>query len=190
MREPRTRREKGNRPPPPNRPADAPPGKDGRRGAGRHLARPPQRPQVEREMTARPPRPSDTATPSTDAARGLILCSDMLSAKLYRVVLREAGLRSVVVPDSAVIEGALQEGVPALIIVDPVRWTASLIDTLAGLRARPELRSVRLIALINHGIGPERADALAPVCDGVLSKPISIAGFLETIGRLVPDRRA
>ena len=32
---------------------------------------------------------------------------------------------------------AISLGLPALIIVDPVRWTASLIDTLAGLRARP-----------------------------------------------------
>ena len=153
----------------------------------------------------------------SQAASVLILSSDLLSAKLYRAVLKEAGLRSVVAPDSAVMDGALRESavmdgalresavmdgppgenavmdgalgenMPALIIVDPVRWNASLIDKLRGLRARPEFRGARLLALINHGIGPERAEALAPICDGILTKPISVAGFLETVGRLVPD---
>jgi len=126
------------------------------------------------------------AAPNFDTANALVLRSDQLSAQLYQALPKEVGFHAIVAPDVTVIDGALQDVVPGLIVIDLACWYASLIGTFRDLRVRSVPRVIPLVSMINQAAGPDPATPLAPVCDTVLTKLFSVPKFLTTIRCLGP----
>jgi len=108
------------------------------------------------------------------------LVRDVLAHQAYQVLEAESGEDGV---------RLAQEHRPALILMDIQLPGINGIEALHRLRAAPETRAIRVIAVTASAMTADRAKIMAAGFDGYQSKPISVRPFLAAV-REALDRGA
>jgi two-component system, cell cycle response regulator DivK len=108
------------------------------------------------------------------------LVRDVLAHQAYQVLEAESGEDGV---------RLAHEHRPALILMDIQLPGIDGIEALNRLRAAPETRAIRVIAVTASAMTADRAKIMAAGFDGYQSKPISVRPFLAAV-REALDRGA
>ena len=116
-------------------------------------------------------------------ARILVVEDNIDNYELVRFILERAGYDVFLAMNGRDGLGAARSQKPDLILMDLTMpemdgWLAA-----EKLKADDATKSIPLIALSAHTLPSERKRALEAGCDGYVSKPIHMAGFLEVIER-------
>jgi CheY-like chemotaxis protein len=104
------------------------------------------------------------------------LCRDVLQAKGYQTVeseTAEEGLK------------LAQEKSPALVLMDIQLPGMDGIAALKQLRADPQTKNIRVIAITASAMTHNRTTMLAEGFDGYQTKPISLKDFLGEVQRVL-----
>ena len=115
----------------------------------------------------------------------LIVEDDAASRKLARDVLQVKGYQTI---DTETAEEGLRlakEKRPALILMDIQLPRMSGIEALQRLRADADTRDIPVIAVTASVMTQQQQNVLDAGFDAFERKPISVAGLLEKVGRLV-----
>jgi len=120
------------------------------------------------------------------AARILIIEDDPASRELAGYLLSCAGHAVHAAHDGAEGLHAARAQIPDLIICDLQMPVMNGFEFLAGLRAVPELRAVRVIAVTAFSMSGDRDKTLAAGFEEYLSKPIDPYNFVAQIEALLP----
>jgi two-component system cell cycle response regulator DivK len=100
------------------------------------------------------------------------LVRDVLAHQAYQVLEAESGEDGV---------RLAHEHRPALILMDIQLPGIDGIEALNRLRAAPETRAIRVIAVTASAMTADRAKIMAAGFDGYQSKPISVRPFLAAV---------
>ena len=116
-------------------------------------------------------------------ARILVVEDNIDNYELVRFILERAGYDVFLAMNGRDGLGAARSQKPDLILMDLTMpemdgWLAA-----EKLKADDATKSIPLIALSAHTLPSERKRALEAGCDGYVSKPIHMAGFLDVIER-------
>ena len=123
-------------------------------------------------------------------ARILVVEDNMDNYELVRFILERAGYDCFLAMNGRDGVGAARSQKPDLILMDLTMpemdgWLAA-----EKLKADDATKSIPLIALSAHTLPSERKRALEAGCDGYVSKPIHMAGFLEVIEQTFEKKNA
>jgi two-component system, cell cycle response regulator DivK len=110
---------------------------------------------------------------------------DMLSRRLVR-----RGYEVVVAEDGAVGVELAQSAAPDLILMDMSLPVMDGWEATRQLKAKPETRSIPVIALTAHAMAGDEEKALAAGCDGYETKPVDLARLLARMENLLSRQQA
>ena len=122
-------------------------------------------------------------------ARILVVEDNIDNYELVRFILERAGYDVFLAMNGRDGVGAARSQKPDLILMDLTMpemdgWLAA-----EKLKADESTKTIPLIALSAHTLPSERKRALEAGCDGYVSKPIHMAGFLEVIEQAFVKKR-
>ncbi|HET9869187.1 MAG TPA: response regulator [bacterium] len=116
----------------------------------------------------------------------LIVDDNAVNLKLARVVLMGAGYAVKTAGSAEEALKLLETLHPALILMDLQLPGMDGLELTRRLKAAPETRSVKVVALTAYAMKGDEEKARAAGCDGYLAKPIDtqkfsaqVAGYLE-----------
>jgi two-component system, cell cycle response regulator DivK len=109
---------------------------------------------------------------------------DMLSRRLVR-----RGYEVVVAEDGAVGVALAQSAGPDLILMDMSLPVMDGWEATRQLKAKPETRSIPVIALTAHAMAGDEEKALAAGCDGYETKPVDLARLLRRMESLLSKQQ-
>jgi two-component system, cell cycle response regulator DivK len=118
----------------------------------------------------------------------LIVEDDAASRKLARDVLQVKGYQTI---ETETAEDGLRlakERRPALILMDIQLPRMSGIEALQHLRADADTRDIPVIAVTASVMTQQQQNVLDAGFDAFERKPISVAGLLEKVSRLLQDK--
>jgi two-component system, cell cycle response regulator DivK len=110
---------------------------------------------------------------------------DMLSRRLVR-----RGYEVVVAEDGAVGVELAQSARPDLILMDMSLPVMDGWEATRQLKAKPETKSIPVIALTAHAMAGDEEKALAAGCDGYETKPVDLARLLARMESLLARQQA
>jgi two-component system, cell cycle response regulator DivK len=119
-------------------------------------------------------------------ARVLVVEDNDKNLKLTRDVLEFAGFVVEVATSGEDAVTQASKAVPDLILMDLQLPGIDGHEALARLRANPDTRHVRVVALTASAMPMDRERALSAGFDGFLEKPISVREFPDQVRRHVP----
>ena len=113
----------------------------------------------------------------------LVVEDNELNRRLFNDVLEAHGYRILHAREAAPVLAIAREHRPDLILMDVQLPGMSGTEVTELLKQDDELRHIPVIALTALAMKGDEDRIRACGCDDYLSKPISIAGFLDTIQR-------
>ncbi len=115
----------------------------------------------------------------------LIVEDDKLNCKLFRDLLTARGYRTVETEDGGEVIEMVRKHRPDLIVMDVQLPRVSGIDLTRSLKADRNFSPIPVVAVtaFMRQLGERRLKDSG--CDAMLSKPISIEHFLETVSELL-----
>ncbi len=124
-------------------------------------------------------------TPAADPFIVLLVDDDLHNRRIFETVLRHHGFHVLLATGGDEALRLAQEHMPHLILMDlsiPVidGWECS-----RQLKANPNTRGIKVVALTAHAMRGDEERALAAGCDGYLSKPISPRKLVEEVRQLL-----
>jgi CheY-like chemotaxis protein len=118
----------------------------------------------------------------------LIVEDDMDNYQLVRFILERAGYEVFLAVNGRDGVAAARVQKPDLILMDLTMPEMDGWRAAEKLKADESTESIPLYALTAHALPSERKRALEAGCDGYVSKPIHMAGFLEVIENALGKR--
>lgn len=123
-------------------------------------------------------------------AKILIVEDNELNMKLFNDLLQAHGYETVTTRDgSKVLELARAEA-PDLILMDIQLPEVSGLDITRWLKAEEDLQSIPVIAVTAFAMKGDEDKIREGGCEDYISKPISIATFIGTIQKYLPEEAA
>ena len=116
----------------------------------------------------------------------LVVDDNPLNAKLMRVLLFSAGFQVETAANGAEARLAVNRQIPSLILMDLQMPDIDGYTLTEEFKARPELRSVPVVAVTASAMRGDEERALSRGCDGYISKPIDTRTFVRTVSRFLP----
>lgn len=116
----------------------------------------------------------------------LIVEDNELNMKLFGDLLEAHGYSTLKVSNGRDAMEVALEHKPDLIIMDIQLPEISGIEVTKWLKASDELRSIPVIAVTAFAMKGDEEQIRASGCEAYLSKPISVAKFLETVKTYLP----
>ena len=113
----------------------------------------------------------------------LIVEDDYLNMMFYNDVLEAHGYGTLQATDGAPVLAMAREHKPDLILMDMQLPGASGMDITRSLKQDEQARNIPVVAVTAMAMRGDEAKIRAAGCDGYLSKPIGVAGFIETVRR-------
>ena len=113
----------------------------------------------------------------------LIVEDDYLNMMFYNDVLEAHGYATLQATDGAPVLAMAREHKPDLILMDMQLPGASGMDITRSLKQDHEACNIPVVAVTAMAMRGDEAKIRAAGCDGYLSKPIGVAGFIETVRR-------
>lgn len=111
----------------------------------------------------------------------MIVEDNELNMKLFHDLLEAHGYRTVETRTGVEAVELARANRPDLIIMDIQLPEISGLDVTRQLKADPELRAIPVVAVTAFAMKGDEERIRAGGCEAYLSKPISVAKFLETV---------
>lgn len=111
----------------------------------------------------------------------MIVEDNELNMKLFHDLLEAHGYRTVETRNGMEAMDLARAHRPDLIIMDIQLPEKSGLDVTRDLKADPELRRIPVVAVTAFAMKGDEERIRAGGCEAYLSKPISVAKFIETI---------
>jgi two-component system, cell cycle response regulator DivK len=114
-------------------------------------------------------------------AQILVVEDNEKNMKLFRDVLQAKGYRTLEATTGAqAVQLAVEHG-PDLVLMDIQLPDIDGVEALGRLRADGRTASIPVLALTSQAMTGDRERFLASGFDDYLSKPVNIAGFIDTV---------
>ena len=120
--------------------------------------------------------------------RILIVEDNALNLKLLHDVLEAHGYATVTTGEGRAALPLAREHQPDLILMDLQLPDISGLDAVAELKTDESTREIPVVAVTAFALTGDEHKALAGGCDGYLSKPIALRGFLDLVERFIGAR--
>jgi two-component system, cell cycle response regulator DivK len=115
----------------------------------------------------------------------LIVEDNELNMKLFHDLLEAHGYDTVGTCDSVEVLDLARAHHPDLILMDIQLPKVSGLEVTKWIKADPELQGIPVIAVTAFAMHGDEERILKGGCEAYLSKPISIARFMETVRRFL-----
>jgi two-component system cell cycle response regulator DivK len=115
----------------------------------------------------------------------LIVEDNELNMKLFHDLLEAKGYETVQTREGAKAMDLAREHSPDLILMDIQLPEISGIDLTREFKKDEALRSIPIIAVTAFAMKGDEERIREGGCEGYISKPITVAGFFETVGRFL-----
>jgi two-component system, cell cycle response regulator DivK len=128
-----------------------------------------------------------TTTPDPPSARRKILIveDNVLNMKLFNDVLVAHGYETLQSRDGPEALALARRHRPDLILMDIQLPEVSGLQITKCLKADQDLKAIPVVAITAFAMKGDEEKIREGGCEGYLAKPISIAGFLETVARFL-----
>ena len=118
----------------------------------------------------------------------LIVEDNELNMKLFHDLLEAHGYATVQTRNGVEVMNLAREHRPDLILMDIQLPEVSGLEVTRWLKDDEELRSIPVIAITAFAMKGDEERIREGGCEAYLSKPISVAKFLETVRTFLGDR--
>jgi len=115
----------------------------------------------------------------------LIVEDNELNMKLFNDLLEAFGYNTVKTRDGRVAVAMAREHRPDLIIMDIQLPEISGLEVTRQLKSDPDLAAIPVVAVTAFAMRGDEQRIREGGCEAYLSKPISVASFLETVRRFI-----
>ncbi len=117
----------------------------------------------------------------------LIVEDNDLNLKLFRDLLEAHGFETYETKDGSAAYGMTQQVHPDLILMDIQLPEISGLDITKRIKADKSLCDIPIIAVTAFAMRDDEEKILRAGCQAYISKPISIAHFMQTIDRFLKE---
>ena len=111
----------------------------------------------------------------------LIVEDNALNLKLMRDLLEASGIDTLQTKDGTRALEMVREHRPDIVLMDIQLPDVSGLDVTRQLKADAELRDIPIIAVTALALRGDEERVLEAGCDAYISKPISVASFLDEV---------
>ncbi len=115
----------------------------------------------------------------------LIVEDDDLNMKLFNDLLMAHGYETLQTKDGREALALARRHRPGLILMDIQLPEVSGLEVTKWIKEDEHLRSIPIIALTAFAMKGDREKMRSGGCEDYIAKPISVASFLETVGRFL-----
>ena len=115
----------------------------------------------------------------------LIVEDNELNMKLFNDLLQAHGYNTLQVSDGRAVVEITRAHRPDLILMDIQLPEISGLEITKMLKADDDLRSIPVVAVTAFAMKGDEEVIRQGGCEAYISKPISVAGFLETVRRFI-----
>lgn len=115
------------------------------------------------------------------AKTALIVEDNALNLKLMRDLLEASGIETLQTKDGKHALDLAREHRPDLILMDIQLPDVSGLDVTRWIKADDDLQAIPVIAVTALALRGDEERVLEAGCDAYISKPISVANFLEVV---------
>lgn len=115
----------------------------------------------------------------------LIVEDDPKSLELFRDLLQVSRYTTLEATDGRQGVELAKERKPDLILMDIHLPVMDGLETTKVLKADPATREIPIVALTASAMAGDEERALQAGCDGYITKPIDIRGFLDKVAELL-----
>lgn len=117
----------------------------------------------------------------------LIVEDNELNMKLFNDLLEANGRATLRTKSGVEAVQLAREHKPDLILMDIQLPEVSGLEVTRWLKEDPELRHIPVVAITAFAMKGDEEKILQGGCEGYLSKPISVAKFLETVNAFLAE---
>lgn len=128
---------------------------------------------------------TDRQMPQVTRKKVLIVEDNELNMKLFHDLLMAKGHATIQTREGSSAIDLARQHKPDLILMDIQLPGISGIDVTKQLKADPELRHIPVIAVTAFAMRKDEERIRGGGCDAYITKPITVAGFFETVGRFL-----
>jgi two-component system cell cycle response regulator DivK len=132
----------------------------------------------------------DTQGVQPETKSVLIVEDNELNMKLFHDLLDAHGYRTIQTRNGLDALELARQHRPNLILMDIQRPEVSGLEVTKWLKEDDELRSIPVVAVTAFAMKGDEERIRSGGCEAYLSKPISVALFLETVRHFAGDARA
>ena len=129
----------------------------------------------------------DGATGRRTGRKVLIVEDNELNMKLFNDLLEAHGYTTLQTKDGREALSIAREHRPDLILMDIQLPEISGLEITKQLKEDAELRSIPVVAVTAFAMKGDEEKIRKGGCEGYISKPISIAGFMKVVEHHLPD---
>ena len=117
----------------------------------------------------------------------LIVEDNELNMKLFNDLLEANGRATLRAKSGVEAVNIARQHKPDLILMDIQLPEVSGLEVTRWLKEDPELRGIPVVAITAFAMKGDEEKILQGGCEGYLSKPISVAKFLETVNAFLAE---
>ena len=117
----------------------------------------------------------------------LIVEDNELNMKLFNDLLEANGFSTVQTRNGIEAVALARQHRPDLILMDIQLPEVSGLEVTKWLKEDPDLRAIPVVAITAFAMKGDEERIREGGCEAYLSKPISVAKFLETVRHFLPD---
>ncbi len=121
------------------------------------------------------------------AKKILIVEDNDLNLKLFKDLLEAHGYETIEIKDGIEAVAVVKRYRPALILMDIQLPEISGLDVTRKIKADKEIADIPIIAVTAFAMKDDEEKILRAGCQAYISKPISIASFLDTIRQFLGE---
>lgn len=115
----------------------------------------------------------------------LIVEDNELNMKLFNDLLQAHGYATLQTKDGREVMGIAREHHPDLILMDIQLPEVSGLEITRMLKGDDDLKGIPVIAVTAFAMKGDEEKIREGGCEGYIAKPISVANFLETVGKFL-----
>lgn len=115
----------------------------------------------------------------------LIVEDNELNMKLFNDLLQAHGYETLQTKDGREVLGIAREHHPDLILMDIQLPEVSGLEITKMLKEDPDLKGIPVIAVTAFAMKGDEEKIREGGCEGYIAKPISVANFLQTVGKFL-----
>jgi two-component system cell cycle response regulator DivK len=115
----------------------------------------------------------------------LIVEDNALNMKLMRDLLEASGIATLQTKDGKQALAMTREHRPDIILMDIQLPDVSGLDVTRWIKSDPDLKHIPIVAVTALALRGDEERVRQAGCDAYITKPISVANFIETVRRFL-----
>jgi two-component system cell cycle response regulator DivK len=137
------------------------------------------------ETAGSPNRRKNRRMPPGTRKKVLIVEDNELNMKLFHDLLEAKGYETFQTREGATAIELAREHRPDLILMDIQLPGMSGVEVTEKIKADAELKDIPIVAVTAFAMKKDEDWIRGGGCEGYITKPITVAGFFETVGRFL-----